>query len=156
MTKTVALAMRNYAATIPEITDLLGSDDIWPSWIWEDSLMRTIENTSKCGIVIAQNGGWTTPNEHNTMAFPRVIVTIWADPTRDPVTKAMRRPDAKAKANEIHEAFKKVFHDASNTEHLWDGKRILGSKLLGEPEFTAVTDGNGIYSAQVFYGVTVG
>lgn len=157
--KTIARAVRNFAAADPGVRAVIGGDpapgDPWQQWIWVDTLQRAIENSQQTAVVIAQDGQWSAPNGHNTMEFPRLIVTIWADPTRNP-DNSVYRPDAKDKCKAVHNALRAIFHDTGNRHHDIDGIRVLSMECLEDPYFTTVSDGTGMVSAQTVYGFTLG
>lgn len=155
-TSRLASAMRNYAVTFPSITDLLGQDDDGTPWIFVDNLFAVVESTSKSAIVISESGPWATPNMHNTMDFPRFIVNIWSDPTRDPTTKAVITPDAKIKAKAVFDAFNAVFHDTEHIHQQWDGVRVIDSLLRERLTYLPVRDGQNMINAQAIYGATIG
>jgi len=147
--------MRNYAATIPAITDLLGADDDGTPWIFVDDLFARVENTSTSAIIISESGPWTAPNMHNTLDFPRFIVNIWSDPTRDASFNVVR-PDAKEKAKRVFDAFNSVFHDTEHVHQSWDGLRVVDSQLRERLSYLPVRDGQYMVNAQAIYGATIG
>lgn len=165
----LTLAARNYLAQQPSVTSLLGSDTLWDTWIFADEPYALVENSQSVLIVITQEGGWASPNMHNTMQFPRLLIDIWADPTRNPATNAVRVKDAKIKINAVYNAVDKFLHTVNldvpgggsiywgTATQIFEktGSRIQGSQRLGEPEFSPVMDGNGAYMGRVIYGVTI-
>lgn len=168
MTKDLALAARNTLAADPVIRALVGRSTKWPDgWIFSDDIYTTLENKSKCAIVITVSGG-QTPNEHNTVRFPRMTVDVWADPTRN-ADLSVRVPDAKDKIQTIVEALKKHFHtvnlsDGNGMPRIWGtpvevaartGVVILGSSQSTEPDFSPIADAEGAWMGRVQYQVQV-
>lgn len=165
----LALDTRNFLAGDAQLTALLGSDLTWTTWMFTEVPYVLIENSSSALVVITQSGGWAAPNAHNTMSFPRLVVDIWADPTRSRPSNAVQIQDAKQKINTIHKAIFKNLHTVSKQNSvggsiIWgtpaqiadkSGTRIQGSQLLGEPEFSPVGDGSGAFMGRIYYGVTI-
>lgn len=170
MTDDLALDARNWLAQQPSVTALLGSDDIWDTWIFSGEPQRRIENTQRCAIVIFVDDAWSPANAHNTLSFPRLVVDVWADPTRDNVSKAIKKQDAKAKVHSVYKAVDKFLHTV-NMDNGQGGviqwgspsdlaadraSRIISSaRLDGFPSFSPVKDGNGAWMGRVRYGVTL-
>jgi hypothetical protein len=164
----VALAARNMVADTPDqITDPIGSDNLWGPWVFEGRPLVPIENTQKALIVITHGDGWDTPNSHNTMEFPRLTVDVWADPTRNP-DLSVQTPDAKDKIITVFRRLDKVLHliDRGNGGRaIWwgtadeidsrSGIRIIGSIRLTEPEFFPIQDVDHGWMGRVEYGVTI-
>lgn len=140
----------------PEIVALLGSDAVWTAgWIFQESLYVRIENTQKCAVVLVDGEDWIDPNPHNTMGFTRLIVDVWADPTRN-VDNSVQTPDAKDKIETVFKAINKHLHNSANQHQIWGSARILDSQLLQRPKYRPVADGNGAFMGRFVYGVVLG
>lgn len=137
----------------------IGEDDAWDKgWIFDSKLRVTLENTQRCAIVINRAGGWATPNEHNNMRFPLIVVDIWADPTRN-TDHSVKYDDAEDKANDIFDAVRSVMHTVDRGRSgggfiYWGDERITSSESLAEPDTTPVKDGNGAYMLRARFGIT--
>lgn len=149
----VTLSLRRYLAQQSDVTALVGHDHEWDTWIFQDRLYTMVEGTSQVAVVLSQRGAWTSPNSYNTLRTPRIVVEIYADPTRSNSRLEVR--DAGDKAMAVFEAIDSHLHMVSGIAS-WDGLRIVGSTRLDEPEVFDVPDGDGMVRAQVFYGVGVG
>lgn len=165
---TLSLAARNLAAQDPAVTALLGSSTNWATWIFSDQPYVTIENKQKVMVVITENGNHSSPNLHNTMRFPRMLVDIWADPTRNS-DNSVKTPDAKDKIEAVVKVLNRLFHTVDNSDSrgmplIWGtqaqiasktGVVVLGSTQLNGPEFSPVSDSNGAWMGRVTYGVNL-
>lgn len=165
MADRLTLSIRNYLAQQPEVRELLGSDKTWDTWIFADKPYVKIENTGKAMIVIQIDGGWSAPNDHNTMKFPRVFVDVWADPDRNP-DGSVKKPNADDKIAKVHDAVMRYLHTVNMNRNgkplVWGTKQqmdtytgvvVAGSAKQNEPEYSDVRDGNGARMASSRYGI---
>ena len=164
----LALAARNYLAEKSDLTALLGSNGLFPTWIFVDSPEENIETTGKAMVVISVLDGWAGANEHNTARFPRLTVDIWVDPTRNP-DGSVRKKDAKIRAEAIYKVIDKYLHLVSKSlpdgsSIFWGtpaqiadktGTRVVSSVRDGEPSYSPAFDDQGAYMATLRYNVTV-
>lgn len=165
----LSLAARNHLALDPVLRGLLGKSQTWDTWIFDENPVGVkVENTGRCLIVINEGSPWTSPNEHNTMRFPRLIVDVWADPTRN-TDRSVRVFDAKEKIDEIQKRLDKHFHlvdggDSHGMPHVWGslddltsgrGVVVTGSTRLTGPEFSSIRDTDGAFMGQFTYGVNL-
>ena len=166
---TISLAATNLLAQDYTLSTLLGRSQSYPIWVCDEEPVNIkVEGTSRCLIVVNEEGTWTSPNEHNTMRFPRLQVDIWADPTRNE-DKSVRFHDAKTKIMAIQEVVDSYFHmvDPSGPEGLprfWGtldeilshtGVMVVGSHRLTGPEFFPIRDGDGGFMGRSTYGLNV-
>lgn len=163
----LAVAARNYLAQQSDVTSLLGSDAIFPSWIFVDTPEVNIESTSKAMLVVSVVDGWAGSNDHNTARFPRLLIDIWVDPTRNP-DKSVREKDASVRAEAIYKAIDKHLHVVhaslpGGASIVWGtpmqildktGVRIVSSKRDAEPSYSPAFDDQGAVLATVRYNVT--
>lgn len=164
----LARAARNYLAQQPEVAALLGSDEVWDSWIFVGTPEVNIESTSKAMVVLFVDGGWAGANSYNTARFPRIVVDIWVDPTRSDDGSVFRK-DAEERAEEIYKAIDRHLHLVHNSlpggEFIYwgtreqieekTGERIVGSTRSGEPDYAPAFDNLGATIARVNYNVSV-
>jgi predicted metal-dependent RNase len=165
MADRLTLSIRNYLAQQPEVTSLLGHDDTWDTWIFADKPYAQIEKTGKAMLVIQMDNGWTAPNPHNTMKFPRIYVDVWADPDRNK-DGSVKKSNADDKIIKVQDAVMKFLHTVSMNMHgkpiVWGtaaqmktytGVIINGSAKTTETVFNDVTDGGGARMGSSVYGV---
>src|SRR4051794_7454857 len=89
----LVVASRRMLALQTDLTDLLGPGTLvstYAVWIFQWKPFISVEGTGQASIVLSQRGGWATPNETNTMAFPVLQCEVFVDPqrtvTKDPVS----------------------------------------------------------------------
>jgi hypothetical protein len=85
----IAKAARNMLVQAPRVKDLvargvIGSDTVFKEgWIFPFAPSVNIDTESHQALVVLTRGGeWAVPNEQNTALFPRLILDVWAAPTR--------------------------------------------------------------------------
>lgn len=164
---TLTLAARNYLAQDTGLKNLLGRSPLWDTWIFdEDPLNVRVENKGTCLIVINEEDQWTSPNQHNTMKFPRLIFDVWADPTRN-ADRSKKLNDAKSKIEAIQKYLDKHFHrtDPATPEGMplmlgtaeeiaaGTGVVITGSFRLSGPTFSPIRDTDGAFMGQFAYAI---
>jgi len=168
---------RTYLASHNSLTSILGYGEGWGTWIFQDEVQATLENSSLrrvpnsmeyipgTAVVISHAGAWASSNRHNSAEFPRLRIEIWADPDRLPDGSV----DIQNAQDKIIEVFKKVDYllhltgrrvvkdvigNVTYDSHRWGNMDIISCERLdGSLEFSRVTDGNGLRSATVHYGV---
>lgn len=163
----LSLAARNYIAQDAALAPLLGKSQSWPIWVFDERPVGIkFEGFQKCLVVINEDSTWTSPNEHNTLRFPRLIVDIWADPTRNE-DRSVRMDDARDKIEVIETVLSKHFHTVdmglpSGKIIQWGtaeeieanaGVFISGSSRRSGPEFRPVKDNEGAWMGTYIYGV---
>ena len=121
----LTLAVRNYLAQDEELTALLGSDEDWDTWIFEDYPEVSIENSSKVLVVVAPAGFGAMLPTH-TAQFPNIFVDVWADSTRNP-DNSTRVRDADDKIDAVWRRIIKNLHtvnlSASDADPVLAGDR---------------------------------
>jgi len=151
----VVLAVRKMLAAQSDVCALLGSDSRFDTWLFQDTLFATVENSQTCAVVLTLEGGWTAPNDYNTARFPRLGTTIYADPKRDSANN-ITSDDTRNKILAVHQVLDKYLHRPTKATAIWGGLRILASTRLNEPYPRPWVDGDHAASAQVFYALGVG
>lgn len=153
-------AVRRQLALETSVTSLLGSDSTYSTWIFRWRPYVSVEGTESAAVVLAQRGGWTAPNQHNTMEFPRLQVEIFVDPPRDGAGHPQHATAAEEGAYTIWRALDAVLHRPQGGAIEWgdhNGKlRVLGSHRLGELDVVDVPEGDGMVRGLVSYGVNLG
>lgn len=158
MTDTIVKALVEFLYTKSDITSLLGSDDVFPAWIFEERLYistKALEGSGKCAIVVQQDDGWTSPNEYSTAEFPLVDIYIFADPSRD-FMKNIVFDDTAQKIQDIRQALDKYMHLTTGETVMWGSVRVIASNRLNHQKITDVPEGDGLRSGMVSYAVGVG
>lgn len=166
---TLSLAVRNYLALDHELRSLLGKSVSWETWIFdEDPLNVHVENTGKCLIVVRERGTWASPNDHNSMRFPRLLVDIWADPTRNP-DRTIRQWDAATKIEQIQARVDSHLHlsdpgTSAGMPYIWGtleqvvnktGVVVAGSLRKSGPDISPIRDTEGALMGQLTYGINL-
>lgn len=155
MSDTVVVAARRFLATQTAVTSLLGSSEAYPSWIFQWDPHEMIEGTSREAIVVAVEGAWASPNEHNTGQFPRLVIQVFSDPTRDAERNAIA-DDARDKSWVVFQAVDKLLHNPRGYPGKWtDTVWVLGATRMNEPEWTPQPDGDGLVVLTVSYALSV-
>lgn len=163
----LTLSIRNYLAQQPDITALLGKSAGWDTWIFADKPHVKVEQSGKSMVVIQQDNGWTSPNEHNTLMFPRIFVDVWSDPDRN-ADKSVKVENADDKIIEVQKAISKYLHTVSlhskgmplcwgTKEQMdnWTGALVSGSKRTQETVFSNMTNNPGGRMGSTTYGVNL-
>jgi hypothetical protein len=79
----VTLAAYRHLAGFSDFTSLLGTNSVFPFWLFQHNLHVVVESTSKEAAVLQVEGNWTSANNHNSARFPRLHLEVYSDPTRD-------------------------------------------------------------------------
>lgn len=180
----LTLDLRNLLVQTPEIQTFIsdkvigrGSTAFTDGFVFDSTPFTNIEKKShQAFIVIAHDGTWQAPNAHNNMRFPRIVVDVWASPTR----KADGTPattDADLLIEEVMAGIWPYLHTVNmdvppdapailgepGKPRIWGtagqiatrtGSLVMASQSLGEPTFTDVRDGNGARMGRYAFGVS--
>lgn len=144
-----------WLAGFADITAVLGATGEAP-WLFQHELWAEVEGSSATAAVIARGGGWTSPNEHNTMRFPRLALEIYADPLRDAGRNLTNPGEVYRRIEAAFDAFDRRLHRPASATVRWGGVRTLGCLRLAEPIVYPVPDGDGLLRLQAFYAVVTG
>ena len=165
----LSLAARNFLAQDADLRALLGRSASWDTWIFDQSPINVrVENTSRCLIVVNEEGQWTSPNPHNTMRFPRLVVDIWADPTRNQ-DRTVQLFDAKSKVEDIVKIVDRKFHRVDpgtpdgrplilgTAEQILakTGVVVTGILRSSGPDYSPIRDCEGAFMGRLVYDVNV-
>ena len=164
----LSLAARNFLVQDTGLTGLLAESPTLGPWIFDsEPVGARFEQNSKCLIVISEENTWTSPNEHNTLRFPRLFVDIWADPDRNP-DKSVRISNAKTKIGAIQAFIDKHMHlvdpgTPQGMPFIWGtpdqianktGVVIVASERRDGPEFSPIANAQGAWMGRLTYGIT--
>jgi hypothetical protein len=147
-----------YLKAQPEVLAAVDTFDIQgvpTSGIFSYQLACEIQQTQKLAVVVQHEGGWATPNIHNTLRFPRLLVNIWIDPIRD-AQGNKADPRIQARANACFEVIDKFLHMAAGGDLMFGPVRVVDCVRLTEPAIDNVRDGDGMVLLRAFYAVTQG
>lgn len=141
-------AVDTFTITTPSGSTI--SPGIWPYRLW-----TRMEGSQKTSIVVARDGGWATPNVHNTLRFPRLVLNVWADPLRDSQNNNVD-PRVQSRAYAAFEIADKYLHMTAGPERWFGDIRVVSCVRLTEPIIYDVQDGDGLVRLQSFYAITQG
>jgi hypothetical protein len=171
----LSLDARNLLALDVELRGLLGRSKTFDTWIFDQKPRVTLEGTQRVLVVLNEDGVHDQMNAHNTMQFPRLLVDVWADPSRLP-DGSVQQDDADDKIKNVTKLLDRHFHTVNldvppGTNDLYglpgyprvwgtatqiksvSGSVVLGSRRLSGPDFSDVQDGNGARMARLVYAV---
>lgn len=152
---TGALAWLRAKPDVVDAVDMFNIGGTIGPGIWGYRAWTRMEGTGKTAVVIAHDGGWAAPNTHNTLRFPRLVVTVWADPKRD-ATKNDIDPYVQKRADACFQVLDKHLHRTGGPSIFWGTLRVVTCVRLTEPNMYPVPDGDGLIRLQTFYAVTEG
>jgi hypothetical protein len=144
------------------LVGLVGTDSVWTDgWIFQHQRYIDVRSTGSACVVLASRAGWSGPNRHNTVRFPRLQVEAYVDPTRDtnlnPSGEAP--PTVQERADAIFKAIDPVLHRVDGGGFIWGGVggiRIVSSLRGVEPDIVEVPDGDGEVRMLVSYDLELG
>jgi hypothetical protein len=145
-----------YLSAQPDILAVLGSYATGVPWLFPHDLWVTVENSQSNAAVITRQPGWTTPNTHNTMRFPRIGIEITCDPLRDSGFNLSDPHEVMRRCEAVYRVFDAHLHRPQSGEQMWGTVRTIACTRLVEPYLYPIADGNGMYRLTVSYGVTEG
>ena len=145
---------------------VIRSKDYPEGWIFEDDIYGKVASTGQCAIVISEVGQHASPNQHNTMRFPNLLVDVWADVSRN-ADLSVKRKDAQARAERVHKILRKHFDLKPNGRLdggflVWgsdeqiaagQGIPIFGSTMGAGPDVSLISNGEGAVMSRVTYYV---
>lgn len=114
-----------------------------------------MEGSQSTAIVVQHDGGWAAPNQHNTLRFPRLLLSVWADPLRDDQGNN-NDSRVQSRANACFEIADKYLHLAAGGTVMFGSIRVVDCVRLTEPTIASVPDGDGLVHLQAYYAVTQG
>lgn len=154
-TDDIISAVVTYLRSKPAIIAVLGSDGDG-SWLFQYRLWAEIEGTSSTAAVLSHEGGWAGANLHNTLRFPRLLLSVWADPQRDAGHNATDPGEVQRRANAAFEVIDSYLHRPQGDSQMWGSIRTVDCVRLTEPAIYVVPDGDGLVQLQAYYAVTQG
>jgi len=151
----IVLATRRHLAEQEDLTALLGSGNGYDTWIFQNRLYVPVEQTGKAALLIRQQGSWSSPNAHNTVRFPMIVIEVYVDPKRDDLRNSVSF-NLQPQIDEIFQELDKALHRAKGKVEMWSTLRTLGSERMSEPDYFPQQDTENVWVARVTYAVTTG
>lgn len=140
---------------LSEVVEAVGAAPVTGDpWIFQHSLWVTVEGSSSSAAVLSCQGGWASPNRHNSMRFPRLGLEIYVDPLRDPGGNLIEPGETHRRLDYVYRSFDTQLHRPAGDTVFWGALRVISSTRLIEPVSYPVPDGGGMLRLQTFYGVT--
>lgn len=152
----IVQACVKHLATFPAVVSLLAEFEDGEPFLFQHEMQGVVESTQRAAVVVSQLGGWASPNVHNSLAFPRLSIEVWADPLRDDENNVTDPIEVQRRALYLLKLIDTHLHRPQGGDATWGTVRTIDCQRLGEPVMYRVPDGDGGVRAQVFYGVTVG
>lgn len=125
-------------------------------WLFQHRLWVKVENSQSTACVLSRNTGWTGPNLHNTLRFPRLGVDIWVDPLRDESNNVIDPDEAVRRITNAYQVIDRHLHRPQSGEQWWGEIRTITCTRLAEPIILPDPDGQKPLRLQVFYAITEG
>jgi hypothetical protein len=151
----IVAAARTYLAGFSAVAGVLGSDANRDMWLFQESLGVVVEGTGQVAAKIEHKVSWSPQNDHNTLLFPRLVITFYADSTRGVLNNVVRE-DAASKIFDTWFVFNSILHRSSNEVMEWGDYRIVKSVSLEEPDPVPSIDGDGLFEGIGYWGLQVG
>lgn len=158
MTMDVVAAAQNYLASDSTLVALLGSSTAYATWIFQGIDETTepwvnMEGTGKACVMVWQQGGWTAPNLHNNMHFPKLNVEVFADPLRDAMGNVISR-DIRSIFKPIWDELDRLLHRPQGGSLLWGDLWINNTIALEEWDVFPWSDADGVKISRKSFAVT--
>lgn len=160
MTIDAGTAAQRYLADSGSLTDLLGSDDVYGSWVFRGLDETTepyiiMEGTSASCVLVWIQGGWTGSNMHNTEQFPQLNVEVYTDPQRDYNGNVVSK-DVMSVFLPIWDQIDLLLHRPQGGSVMFDELRVNSSFRSGEWSIFPYTDTDGVQVSRNTYQLAVG
>lgn len=156
MSTDIVQAAVTFLGSKPDVTAAVGADpDNSAPWLFQYKLQTAhFEGSQSTAAVVSHEGGWTGPNLHNTLRFPRLLLSVLGDPERDAGLNAVNPGEVQRRVNAVFEVFDGYLHRPQGEAQMWGLIRTVDCSRLTEPSIYTV--GDGIVRLQVYYAVTQG
>lgn len=147
-----------YLQAFPDVVAVVGSFAVVPAspYLFQHRLWVEMEGSQSTAAVISSDTGWAAPNLHNTLRFPRVVLTLYADPARDSQGNVTDPGEVRRRIDDAFTVFDRRLHRVSGGTQMWGTVRTVSCERLTEPTNAAVPDGDGLRSLVASYAVTQG
>lgn len=158
-----AIAEGRTAMTVVEqlhAANLLGSNDTWPDFVFrgnEEELPIKIETSGSSCVLLSHGGYWSVQNRHNTMKFPRIWVSLFADTSRDlnaiPTNTSGQTGIDRVQA--MYAIIDPIFHDPTNTIHRFGSIPVISTFSSEVPMIESVPGSDGVFRMLTSYEVAL-
>jgi hypothetical protein len=153
-----------FLSTFADITSLLGSYPLTDPpgfagkpWLFSDmnqGVLKVMEGTSAAAVVCADFGGWEVPVPGSSARYRRLRVDIWIDPQRDASMNVTESSSVTANRGlAVFNALQFRLHRLDPDAVVWGDLVTVGCRLLTEPVFQQVSDGDWMQRGTAYYGV---
>ena len=153
-----------YLAGFSDVTSLLGSYPLadppgfaGKPWLFSDmnqGVLKVMEGTSAAAVVCADFGGWEVPVPGSSARYRRLRVDIWIDPQRDASMNVTESSSVTANRGlAVFNALQFRLHRLDPDAVVWGDLVTVGCRLLTEPVFQQVSDGDWMQRGTAYYGV---
>jgi hypothetical protein len=160
----VATGSVKYLAGFSDVTSLLGSYPLTDPpgfagkpWLFSDmnqGVLKVMEGTSAAAVVCADFGGWEVPVPGTSARYPRLRTDIWLDPQRDASMNVTESSSVTANRGlAVFNALQFRLHRLDPDAVVWGDLVTVGCRLLTEPVFQQVSDGDWMQRGTAYYGV---
>ena len=156
MTSTAGIteAVRALLAADAELVALVGGE-VGQPWIMRGDAQLVVEGTGEAAVSIRCVGNWRGPTGHNTMRFPRLIISVWVDPTRDASGCQAQASDAvEDRGRAIFDIVSRILHRPAGKSFQSNGTTIVSCLMLSEPDYRTVEGGSGLRAGEASFGLS--
>lgn len=137
-----------------DVTAVLGTYPATTTpYLFQHQLWAELEGSGSTAAVIGHGGGWGSPNDYNTMRFPRLSLELLADPGRDSGKNGIEPGEVYRRINAAYEVLDAHLHRPAPATVWWGTVRTIACTRLAEPIIYTVPDGDGLLRLQTFYAV---
>lgn len=146
-----------YLLSIPEVTSAVGKFTLTAKpFIFRDEMLVNLEDGEYQAVsaIVVEDGGPVAVPAITRYRARRLRVTIWANGNRDAGGNLVDPKSVRLKINDTFKVLDKYLHRTSPEIVMWsDIYTISSDRLIDLSEPVAVTDGDGIMIASVYYAV---
>ncbi len=149
-----------YLSEIDEIVDAVGALGDAP-YIFQRKIPSgtPVQQSQSSFIVIDDASIWTSPNEHNSMEFPRIQISLFVDYMRSTVFSELESQeiDSAEAYRRIHRLYKivdKYMHRPQNDTLTWGAVRVHSSKRLAAGKADKAPQQDGVIFMDIYYALT--
>jgi len=151
-------ACAKYLLGISEVVNSVGKFSVsLKPFIFRDEMLANLEDgqyEAVSAIVVEDAGPYANITGLSRYRGRRLRVTIWANGTRDASGNLIGSKSVRLKLNDTFKVVDKYLHRVNPEMQMWgDLVTISSDRIVDLSEPVAVTDGDGIMIASVYYSV---
>lgn len=147
-----------YLLTVPAITSAVGKFNLTQKpFLFRDEMLANLESGEYQAVsaVVVEDGGPLNVGAISRFRSRRLRITIWANGTRDGMGNLVDPKSVRLKINDTFLVLDKVMHRTDPELVMWSTIPTVSSERLTDlSEPVAITDGDGIMIATVYYAVS--